>query len=147
MRSLLPALLATLVTAPASADVMHIDSDELARLLEQGVPVVDIRTEGEWKETGIVAGSRLMTFFDERGRADPAAWLSRLRAVAGADEPVVVICRTGNRTRAVADFLDKQVGYKTVYNVKQGIHGWLRAGRPVVPAAPVLARCATPGAC
>jgi rhodanese-related sulfurtransferase len=147
MRSSLLALMATLLTAPACAEVMHIDNDELARLLERGVPVVDIRTEGEWKETGIVAGSRLMTFFDERGRADPAAWLARLRAVAGAEEPVVVICRTGNRTRAVADFLDKQVGYKTVYNVKQGIHGWLRAGRPVVPAAPVLARCATPGAC
>ena len=110
-----------------------------------GVPVIDIRTEGEWKQTGIVAGSRLLTCFDERGRADPATWLARVKPIAAPDRPVVVICRTGNRTGALSEFLDQRVGYKTVYNVKQGIQGWMREGRPVVPAAPVLAAC-TPGA-
>lgn len=146
MRRFAPLLLA-LLPALAAAEVSHIDNEELARLAAAGVPIIDIRTEPEWKETGIVAGSRLMTFFDERGRADPPAWLEKLKAVAKPGDPVVLICRTGNRTRLVAQFLDQQVGYKQVYNVKAGIHGWMREGRAVAPAAPVLAACQAGGKC
>lgn len=138
MRHLL-ILLLSLCAAAAHADVTHIDNEELARLMAAGVPIVDLRTEGEWKETGIVHGSRLMTFFDEKGRADAPAWVEKLKAVAKPDEPVVLICRTGNRTGVVARFLDEKVGYRKVYNVKHGIYGWMKDKRPVEPA---LAGCA-----
>jgi rhodanese-related sulfurtransferase len=146
MRHLLPILLC-LLAATARAEVNHIDNEELARLIAAGTPVIDIRTEGEWKETGIVKDSRLLTFFDEKGRADAPAWLEKLKAIAKPDEPVVVICRTGNRTRVVAQFLDQQAGYKKVYNVKAGIYGWMKDNRPVTPAAPVLAACRSDGKC
>jgi rhodanese-related sulfurtransferase len=136
-----------LFAALARAEVNHIDNEELVRLLAAGVPVIDIRTEGEWKETGIVKGSHLITFFDEKGRADAPAWLDKLRAIAKPGEPVAVICRTGNRTRVVAQFLDQQAGYKKVYNVKNGIVGWLKESRAVTPAAPVLAACQSTGKC
>ena len=51
--------------------------------------VIDIRTQPEWEETGIVPGSKLLTYFDERGRADPA-WRALLAAHAdwrGRDAP------------------------------------------------------------
>ena len=53
----------------ARADVVDIDNAELAKLAASGVPVIDIRTRPEWEETGIVPGSHLLTFFDERGNA------------------------------------------------------------------------------
>lgn len=137
----------TVCALPALAEVSHIDNVELARLMAEGVPVIDIRTEGEWRETGIVPGSHLLTFFDERGRADPAAWLQRAGAIASPDRPVIVICRTGNRTRAVSDFLDKQVGYRKVYNVRAGIHGWLREGRAVIPVSTQTVACGMGGRC
>lgn len=140
------AFLATL-TLSARAEVTNIDNEELARLVATGVPVIDIRTEPEWKETGIVKGSHLMTFFDERGRADAPAFVEKLKTIAKSDEPVVLICRSGNRTATVAKFLDEQVGYKKVYNVRQGIKGWLREQRPVEPAAPALAGCPPSGKC
>ncbi len=145
MRHFLSILFVLLATA-AHAEVGHIDNEEFARLLTSRVPVIDIRTEGEWKETGIVKDSRLMTFFDEKGRVDAPAWLEKLKAIARPEEPVVVICRTGNRTRVVAQFLDQQ-GYKKVYNVKNGIVGWMKDSRPVAPAAPVLTACAAGGKC
>lgn len=137
MRHLLILLLSLFATA-TRADVTHIDNEELARLMAAGVPIIDLRTEGEWKETGVVKGSRLMTFFDEKGRADAPVWVEKLKAVAKPDEPVVLICRTGNRTGVVARFLDETVGYRKVYNVKQGIYGWMKEKRPVEPA---LAGC------
>lgn len=125
----------------ARADVVHIDNSELERLMAQRVPVVDIRTEPEWRETGIVPGSRLLTFFDERGRADPAQWLNQIKPAAPVDKPIIVICRSGNRTLAVAKFLSEQAGYKTVYNVKYGIRGWIKESKPVINATPLLASC------
>lgn len=141
MRHLLLAFALAVATLAVRAEVIDIDNAELNRLLKNGVAVIDIRTQPEWEETGIVAGSHLLTFFDDRGRADPAAWLDKVKPFAKPGDPVVVICRSGNRTKAVSQFLAKQAGYATVYNVRDGIKGWLKARNPVTPAAPVLAAC------
>lgn len=141
MRHLLFAFALAFATLAVRAEVIDIDNAELNRLLKNGVAVIDIRTQPEWEETGIVAGSHLLTFFDDRGRADPAAWLDKVKPFAKPGDPVVVICRSGNRTKAVSQFLAKQAGYATVYNVRDGIKGWLKARNPVTPAAPVLAAC------
>lgn len=120
--------------AAAQAEVVDIDAAELARLTAEGVPLIDIRTEGEWKSSGIIAGSKLLTFFDERGHADPAQWLERARSIAaGTAQPVILICRSGSRTRAVARFLSEQAGYKKIYHVSRGIGGWVGEGRPLIP--------------
>lgn len=124
------------------AEVIDIDNAELARLAASGVVVVDIRTEAEWKDTGIIAGSHLLTFFDERGRADPAAWLEKLQAIAPPNRPVAVICRSGNRTQPVSRLLAQQAGYQTVYNVRKGIRAWSAEGRALVPASTAVAGCA-----
>lgn len=147
MRQLLLAISLGLLALSARAEIIDIDNAELDRLTRSGVVVIDIRTQPEWEETGIVAGSKLLTFFDERGRADPAAWLEKVKPYAKPDQPVVVICRSGNRTKAVSQFLSQRAGYSTVYNVKNGINRWLKEGGPVTPAAPILASCRSAKTC
>ena len=124
-----------LAASLARAEVIDIDNAELAKLAASGVPVIDIRTAAEWQESGVLAGSRLITLFDERGNADPAAWLKRVQSVAGPQQPVVLICRSGNRTKAASHLLTEQAGYAKVYNVKNGIRAWAMDGRPLVAAA------------
>lgn len=131
----------------ARAEVINIDNAELAQLVKSGVTVIDIRTQPEWEETGIVPGSKLLTYFDERGRADPAAWLEKLKPMAGPGDPVVVICRSGNRTKPVSQLLSQQAGYAKVYNVKNGIKGWTAGGGAVVPAAQSIAACRAEKTC
>lgn len=145
IKQTLIAALFGLAALGANAEVVNIDNAELARLAASGVAVIDIRTEGEWKETGVIAGSRLLTFFDEKGRADPPAWLDKVKAVARPDQPVILICRSGNRTRAATLFLSQQAGYKTVYNATTGLGSWAKEGRPLVPVVSAVAGCA-PGA-
>ena len=128
-----------LCAVPLRAEVIDIDNAELARLAASGVPVVDIRTPGEWKSTGVIAGSRLLTFFDEGGNADTARWLASAKGFATPAQPVILICRSGNRTRAATQFLSQKAGYATVYNVKQGMNGWMAEQRPVVPAEKAIA--------
>jgi len=136
-----------LLSCAARAEVVDIDNAQLARLAAAGVPVIDIRTRPEWEQTGIVPGSHLLTFFDERGKADPAAWLKRAQAISKPGDPLIVICRTGNRTKAVSQFLSQRVGYAKVYNVRNGIVAWVKEGRPVASAAPALAACRADRTC
>lgn len=118
----------------AHAEVINIDNAELVRLTVSGVPLIDIRTEGEWKDGGVMAGSKLLTFFDEAGRSNPPQWLEKLKAVTKPGQPVILVCRSGRRSSAAAQFLSAEAGYKTVYNVSKGMNGWVGEGRPVVPA-------------
>jgi rhodanese-related sulfurtransferase len=125
----------------AEAVVIDIDSAELNKLIATGVPLIDIRTAPEWQQTGIVPGSHLLTFFDEQGRADPSAWLEKVRAIAKPSQPVIVICRSGNRTKAVSQFLNDQAGYAKIYNVRNGIVVWAREGRVLTPVTQNMAKC------
>lgn len=147
MRHLLLTSCLALCAALAHAEIIDIDNAEFDKLMKRGVPVVDIRLQSEWEETGIVGGSKLLTFFDERGKADPAAWLEKVKPIAQPNDPVIVICRSGNRTKAVSQFLSQQAGYAKVYNVKQGIKGWIGSGGPVVPATQSIAACRSAKTC
>jgi rhodanese-related sulfurtransferase len=147
MRHIFLAFTLAVATLAVRAEVIDIDNAELNRLLKSGVTIIDIRTQPEWEETGIVAGSHLLTFFDNRGRADPAAWLDKVKPFAKPGDPVVVICRSGNRTKAVSQFLSKQAGYATVYNVRDGIKGWLKERNTVVAATPAIAACRADRTC
>ena len=147
MRHLILACSLALTTLLAHAEIIDIDKAQFDQLVKSGVPVVDIRTQTEWEETGIVSGSKLLTFFDERGQADAPAWLEKVAPIAKPDQPVIVICRSGNRTKAVSQFLSQQGGYAKVYNVKTGIKGWLKEGGVLVPATQSIAACRNAKTC
>jgi rhodanese-related sulfurtransferase len=146
IRKLLVSFATALLAMSAQADIVDIDNAELARLAISGVPVIDIRTEGEWKESGVVPGSKLITLFDEKGRPDPA-WLEKVKGVAKPDQPVIIICRSGNRTKVGSQMLVQQGGYQKVYNVKDGIRSWAKEGRTMAPAATTVAACPAGARC
>lgn len=117
---------------PLRADVTRVDNAALERLMRRGVPVIDIRTPEEWRETGIIEGSRLLTFFDAQGRYDARAWLSELAAIAGRDDAFALICDSGGRSGVVSQALDGQLGYRYVFDVPGGIAQWKAEDRPTV---------------
>ncbi len=118
--------------ASASAALLYtnINNTELATLLEDKVTLVDIRRPEEWKQTGVVSGSNMITLFTSRGGVNPD-FVSELQKVSSPDKPVILICRTGNRTRAASTMLVKQLEYQKVYNVTRGIKGWIADKREV----------------
>lgn len=115
------------------AEVVQVDNAALARMVDEGAVVVDIRTPAEWRATGVVEGSHLLTFFDAQGNHDAPAWLAALEKIAPDGQPVALICASGGRTAAISRFLDQQVGRPGVHNVTGGINAWIGAGKPVVP--------------
>lgn len=118
------------------AEVVNVDNARLQALMRDGVPVVDVRTPGEWEQTGVIEGSHRLMFFDEAGRYDAQAWLDQLADIAGPDKPVALVCAVGGRTVAISQFLSGQVGYTKVYNVAGGIKAWMDDGNPTVVPTP-----------
>ena len=121
-----------LMCTTVKAEVIEIGNNTLASLIDKQVPIIDIRRQEEWSQTGIIEGSILMTFFDKDGKAEVDTWLQNLDLVANKNEPFIIICRTGRRTGLVANFLSKKLKYEKVYDVTDGITEWIRKGNTVV---------------
>jgi len=109
----------------------NIDNTKLQAMLDKGITLVDIRLPEEWRQTGIIKGSKTITFFERSGRINPN-FVPEFTALVKPDQPVALICRTGNRTKAASEAIAKQLGYKQVYNVTHGITRWIAEKRPVV---------------
>ena len=70
-----------------------------------------------------------------------------MKGVAKPDQPVIIICRSGNRTKVGSQMLVQQGGYQKVYNVKDGIRSWAKEGRTMAPAATTVAACPAGARC
>lgn len=111
-----------------------LDNEALKAKLEAGVPVVDIRRPEEWKQTGIVPGSQLITFFDSQGKVNPQFGAELQKVVSGPDQEVIFICRTGNRSSVLSEYLAGKAGFTRVGNVENGITDWIKSGGEVTEA-------------
>ncbi len=126
-------LLLALLSVTLFAQFKTIGMAELEKMQAKGVPVIDIRTPMEWKETGIIKGAHKMMFFTEKGEADLAEWFYNLgRLVKDKNKPFIIYCAHANRTKVLGQGLD-QMGFKHVYELKDGIeNGWIKAGKKTV---------------
>lgn len=118
----------------AGGELTGITPDELEKLKEQGVPVVDVRTPEEWSKTGVISGSKPLMFFDSKGAYDAAAWMRQFRVIApSSSQPVVLVCRSGNRTATVGKMLTGDMGYTQVYHLEKGLQAWTAEGHKLTP--------------
>lgn len=100
------------------------------------IPIIDIRTEMEWIQTGILEGSHTLTFFDEMGQYNIEKFLEELHKIIGNKEnKFMLICRTGSRTGQVAQYLNAN-GYNAVNLVGGIMYVMMNNTYPIVPYSP-----------
>ena len=109
---------------------VSINNSQLVAKLESGIKLIDIRRVEEWKQTGVVDGSIKSTAFDGQGRF-LKSFSEMLAKTVKPDEEFAVICRTGNRSSVLANWLVTEGGYKNVLNVQDGIVLWIEQGLSV----------------
>ncbi len=109
----------------------NLDNGDLMARLERGVKVIDIRRPDEWAKTGLIDGSVRLTAFNSRGDFIPK-FETEFDRLATPDEEVILICRAGNRSAVIANFLAERRGYTNVHHVTEGIEKWIKDGLPVV---------------
>jgi len=91
---------------------------------QEGTLFLDVRTLEEWQEVRI-EGATLVPLDELEMRTDE---LPR-------DEPIVVYCRTGNRSSVGRDIL-RQAGFENVAIMSGGISQWISSGYPVEQGTP-----------
>lgn len=127
-------LLALLPFSLFAADVAKIAPADAAKLVAEGKAVlVDVREPAEWSESGVAAPALLLAKSDFDGAQ--TAWkpfLEKVSAAKGERPTVIVYCRSGRRSAAVAEALAKQ-GF-TVANAGS-LKDWSAAGLPTRPAS------------
>jgi rhodanese-related sulfurtransferase len=96
----------------------EIDVEELARRLDDGAVLLDVRQPAEFDEARI-DGALLIPLAELPDRIDELP----------EGKPLVVVCRSGARSARACEFLGEQ-GFDST-NVAGGILAWIDAGREV----------------
>ena len=115
------------------ADFKGVNTAEFETLVKGNAPIIDIRTPGEWQQTGVIPGSHKIVFFDEKGNYDVQKFMSELsKVVTDKNQPFILVCRTASRTKIVGKFLANDMGYTQTKELEGGIMwGWLNLKKPV----------------
>ena len=94
--------------------------------------IVDIRREEEWKETGIIEGSLTITAFEKSGGLHRDFQKNFFSLINDKNTPVLLYCRTGNRTGRLGNALVNQLGFKNIIHLTDGIVQWKKQGLKTV---------------
>ena len=126
-------IVTALLTMSLFAEFKSVEATEFKKLQKDGVPVLDIRTEYEWKEFGVIDGSHKATFFSEQGQPMLADFFYTLGTlVKDKSEPFIIYCAHASRTEVLGEGL-VGMGFTNVYELKGGIeNGWIKKGEKVI---------------
>ncbi len=100
--------------------------------LEAKTPIIDIRTKAEWKETGVIPESHLITFYDKDGKYDQDKFISEVEKIVKKDDVFMIVCRSGNRSGKISRILVSK-GYANVINSSGGIKEAIKNSIPFIP--------------
>ncbi len=121
-----------LLTSNTFAEVKDVDNLDIIALMKNKVPIIDIRRSDEWTNTGVIKGSKLLTFFDRQGNHNIDKWLPELKKIVKEGDPVIIICRSGKRSGIVSKFLDEQADFISVYNASGGMLSWINSNNKTI---------------
>ncbi len=117
-------LLLILLSLDSFASVKNVDPEKFFEILKEKKTVIllDVRTPYEYEKDGHIPKSNLI----------PIQVLPKFaeKLVKFKDYPVLVYCRSGNRSLVAAKYLER-LGFKEIYNLRGGIMEWKKYGLPV----------------
>ena len=118
-------------TGNTYAETKNIGNDEIKRLMSLGIPLIDVRRKDEWVSTGVIENSYHHTFFEIDGTYDFKGFVNKIKNITNSEKGIILFCRTGRRTSAIAKALEKTNYFPNIYNTK-GIKEWLSQGNKVI---------------
>jgi arsenate reductase len=129
------------------AEIKAVSPEEAAELLSQGHVYVDVRSEPEFEE-GHPAGALNVPLLNAGpvGLAPNPDFLSVMEAAFGKDEPLVIGCKAGGRSKRASEILAK-AGFSRLSDQVAGfdagkdafgraLPGWGRTALPVGKGSP-----------
>jgi rhodanese-related sulfurtransferase len=99
---------------------LEVSVAKAADLQDAGAIVLDVREPDEWTQAHI-QGATLIPLGELQSRISEVPQ----------DQQIVVVCRSGNRSKSGRDIL-LAAGYKNVTSMSGGINDWISQGLPTV---------------
>lgn len=98
--------------------ISSISAEKLIELQKEGIPVVDVRTKGEFTQGHIPNALHIDFFSDD--------FVNRMQDI-GMDDPIIIHCAVGGRSGKAAKTL-KEAGFKRIYDYSGGFKDWKSKG-------------------
>ena len=134
--SILAIFVVCIAAIPAMSADRLLTAGDGWRMAQSGqLTVIDVRSQREWRATGVARGALPVTIHQRDGAL---GFVRAMTQAVGGDrsKPIALICARGNRsTRAFA--ILKQAGFTNVYNIREGMlgrgesKGWIQSGLPI----------------
>ncbi len=102
---------------PPTPEVPQVFPPEVGPLLAAGATLIDIRESDEWREARIPGAS-----------FHPLSEINQWYETLPEDRPVILYCRSGQRSAMATQALIHQAGFDNVLNLSGGIVAWAEAG-------------------
>ncbi len=101
-----------------------IGTDEAKRMIDSGTLVIDVRRPDEWNR-GHIAEAELVTIegIYQFGKA-----LKELNI--SPDREVIFVCASGQRSASASE-IAAVLGLQHIYNLANGMNGWVNRGYPI----------------
>ncbi len=110
-----------------------IDSKTAYKMQQKGTLIIDVRTKKEFQNLRAKGSINIPIFFEKMGkRVFNQNFLNEvyLALNKNLDKQVILICRSGSRTKLASNLLVYQ-GFKNVYNIKNGFqYDWKKINLP-----------------
>lgn len=103
-----------IMNLPASAEIL------------KDYQIFDVRSKAEWRDTGVIEGSVLLSLNLSNGSPNPE-FLSEFKRLADTKRPIAIICAAGLRSAAAANLIKAKLGIDVV-NLKGGMYKLLDEG-------------------
>ena len=120
-----------LFTKFVSAEVIDIDNRELSNLIKKEIKIVDVRTQNEWRSTGIIKGSELISLLDKNNKFIFKNWYRDFNKKLNKDKSVIFICAAGVRSNYISHLVKRRKPDLKIYNLEKGINHWIRSGNKI----------------
>jgi rhodanese-related sulfurtransferase len=115
--------------AAARARLDRVEPADAPAEVEHGALLVDIRSESQREQDGVIPGATYHPRNVLEWRMDPASGHND-PAVGGLDRRVIVVCNEGYQSSLAAAAL-RDLGFSRATDLVGGFHGWRAAGLPV----------------
>ena len=110
----------------------ELTTEQLLDAQKSGSVIIDIRSSNEWAETGIIAGAETVTAFSADGKLHSDFRKKFFSLIKSKDTPIVLYCRSGNRSKRLGNVLVNQGNYTNVSHLSKGIIGWQKDGKNTI---------------
>ena len=111
-----------------NAEVIDINNRELNDLIKKEIKIIDVRTLNEWKSTGIIKGSFLISLLNKNKKFIFKDWYEMFNSKFDRNKSIIFVCASGVRSNYISHLVKKKKPDLIVYNLKKGINSWIRSG-------------------